>query len=86
MDANHKTCSECCGPRRTDGTVVFDPLYMRGDKCYECWLYSLVPGKMRGLEWTIECDCPKIGVPWLDQKSPLIREQARQLPCARRPR
>ena len=88
MDAHQQNppCPECGGPLRFDGTRVIDPHYMRGRQCFECWVYGLLPAEVRGLEWVISGDSPKTGVPWLDVKSPKLREQARLLPCARRPR
>lgn len=87
MDAaHHTTCRTCNGPLRYDGTIVADPHYMRDRQCYECWLFDLLPPEIRGLEWAESESCPKSGIPWLDVKSPKLREQARLLPCARKPK
>lgn len=88
MDAteHNSACPVCRGPRRFDKTLVVDPLYMRDGQCVECWIYDQLPDWMKGLEWTDDAGCPKSHIPWLDIKSPHLREQARLLPCKRRPR
>ena len=73
-------CRKCHGPLRADNTVVFDPLYLRGDGlCEECYLASLLPPWYKAAEKYLNGNAtrkPNTGVPWLDTSTPSLREMA----------
>jgi hypothetical protein len=71
--AGKPKCRKCGGPKRWDGSVVDDPLYMRSGVCMDCVLAAYLPKELANLEWSIQGgaygDVHETGVAILDAPS-----------------